>query len=338
MGLVGLSLEDAMKRLAWVFCVCLCGCVMSVMGAETPFSRGDGTWNRAKFVAAKDAAMASQSLSSPKNVAEVVAEEAEDIRKEGVPLTADPRYEQLFAASPDGSTDDGIYLVKDSIHVTDVVKDTIFATVTVIEAQPEETVRSTMEFCIDGSGKTSKKGADGTYAPLPENAPMAERLAEKAVLSAFSDDTQWEGFLQEMQEIAVHKAGLDKSETKPGDTPEGVKTEETDAQESAAPKEKPEPVAVSEETKAEPVAEAAGKKPEPSEKKSPKADTPPESPLWKEFEERVQSVLEEENSTKKEEERTRIEVVIPPDPDAVYEEAKVEPDNQTVTVSIQPVQ
>ena len=338
MGLVGLSLEDAMKRLAWVFCVCLCGCVMSVMGAETPFSRGDGTWNRAKFVAAKDAAMAAGSVSSAKAAAEVVAEEAEDIRKEGVPLTADPRYEQLFAASPDGSTDDGIYLVKDSIHVTDVVKDTIFATVTVIEAQPEETVRSTMEFCIDGSGKTSKKGADGTYAPLPENAPMAERQAEKAVLSAFSDDTQWEGFLQEMQEIAVHKAGLDKSETKPGDTPEGVKTEETDAQESAAPKEKPEPVAVSEETKAEPVAEAAGKKPEPSEKKSPKADTPPESPLWKEFEERVQSVLEEENSTKKEEERTRIEVVIPPDPDAVYEEAKVEPDNQTVTVSIQSVQ
>lgn len=333
-----------MKRLAWVLCVCLCGCVMSVMGAETPFSRGDGTWNRAKFVAAKDAAMASQSLSSPKNVAEVVAEEAEDIRKEGMPLTADPRYEQLFSLSKDGKTDDGIYLVKDSIHVTDVVKDTIFATVTVIEAQLEETVRSTMEFCIDGSGKTSKKGVDGTYAPLPENAPMAESLAEKAVLSAFSDDTKWEGFLQEMQEIAVHKAGLDKSETKPGDTPEGVKAEETGSkaeisgQDAGAQKEEPSPVVMPEETKAAPVAEAAAKTPESAKKKNPKSDTSPESPLWKEFEERVQSVLEEENSTKKEEERTRIEVVIPPDPDAVYEEAKVEPDNQTVTVSIQPVQ
>ena len=331
-----------MKRLAWVLGVCLCGCVMSVMGAEAPFSRGDGTWNRAKFVATKDMAMAAGPVSSAKATAEVaveaVAKEEEPIRKDGVPLTADPRYEQLVSFSQNGKTDDGIYLVKDSIHVTDVVKDTIFATVTVVEAQSEETVRSTMEFCIDGFGKLQKKAADGTYAPLPEKAPMVERLAEKAVLSAFSDDTQWEGFLQEMQEIAVHKAGLDKSETKPGDTPEGVKTEETDAQESAAPKEKPEPVAVSEETKAEPGAEAAGKKPEPSEKKSPKADTPPESPLWKEFEERVQSVLEEENSPKKEEERTRIEVVIPPDPDAVYEEAKVEPDNQTVTVSIQPVQ
>ena len=323
-----------MKRLAWVLGVGLCGCVMSVTGAEAPFSRGDGTWNRAKFVAAKETAMAAEPVSSVET--EAAAEEQEDIRKEGVPLTADPRYEQLLSLSKDGKTDDGIYLVKDSIHVTDVVNDTIFATVTVIEVQPEETVRSTMEFCIDGSGKTAKKGADGTYAPLPEKAPMPESLAEEAVLSAFSDDTQWEGFLREMQEIAVHKAGLDKPEA----TSEGVKAEETDVQESAAPKEETEPVAVPEETKAEPVAEVAEvaeKKPAPAEKKNPKLDVPPESPLWKEFEARVQSVLKE-TSVKKEEERTRIEVVIPPDPDAVYEEAEVEPDNQTVTVSIQSAQ
>ncbi len=320
-----------MKRLAWVLGVCLCGCVMSVTGAEALFSRGDGTWDRAKFVAAKETGPAEGPVSSVK--AEAVAEESEDIRKEGVPLTADPRYEQLFSLSKDGKTDDGIYLVKDSIHVTDVVNDTIFATVTVVEAQPEETVRSTMEFCIDGSGKTAKKGADGTYTPLPENAPMAESLAEEAVLSAFGDDTKWEGFLREMQEIAVHKAGLDKPEA----MSEGVKAEETDAQESATSKEETESVAVPEETKAEPVAEAAEKKPAPAEKKNPKLDVPPESPLWKEFEARVQSVLKE-TSVKKEEERTRIEVVIPPDPDAVYEEAEVEPDNQTVTVSIQPAQ
>ncbi len=331
MGSVGLSLEDAMKRLAWFLGACLCGCVMSVMGAEAPFSRGDGTWNRAKFVAAKEMAMASGPVSSVK--AEAVAEESEDIRKEGVPLTADPRYEQLASFSQDGKTDEGIYLVKDSIHVTDVVNDTIFATVTVVEAQPEETVRSTMEFCIDGSGKTAKKGADGTYAALPENAPMAESLAEEAVLSAFGDDTKWEGFLREMQEIAVHKAGLDKPEA----APEGVKAKKADAQ-SAAPKEEPEPVAVPEETKAEPVAEVAEKKPAPAEKKNPKLDVPPESPLGKEFEARVQSVPKEEKTEKKEEERTRIEVVIPPDPDAVYEEAEVEPGNQTVTVSIQPAQ
>ena len=320
-----------MKRLAWVLGVGLCGCVMSVTGAEAPFSRGDGTWNRAKFVAAKETAMAAEPVSSVET--EAAAEEQEDIRKEGVPLTADPRYEQLLSLSKDGKTDDGIYLVKDSIHVTDVVNDTIFATVTVVEAQSEETARSTMEFCIDGFGKLQKKAADGTYAPLPEKAPMVEYLAEEAVLSAFSDDTQWEGFLQEMQEIAVHKAGLDKPEA----TSEGVKAEETDAQGAAAPKEETEPVAVPEETKAEPVAEVAEKKPAPAEKKNPKLDVPPESPLWKEFEARVQSVLKE-TAVKKEEERTRIEVVIPPDPNAVYEEAEVEPDNQTVTVSIQSAQ
>ena len=333
-----------MKRLAWALGVCLCGCVMSVMGAEGPFSRGDGTWNRAKFVAAKDAAIASQSLSSPKSATEVAAEESEDIRKEGVPLTADPRYEQLLSFSPDGKTDDGIYLVKNSIHVTDVVNDMIFATVTVFEAQSEETVRSTMEFCIDGFGKTQKKAADGTYAPLPEKAPIVEFLAEEAVLAAFSDDTQWKGFLQEMQEIAVHKAGLDKPETKPGDMPEGVKAEETgpkaevSGQDAGAPKEEPAPVVMPEETKAAPVAEAAAKKSEPSQKKNSKSEASPESPLWKEFEERVQSVLQEEAATREQEERTRIEVVIPPDPDAVYEEKEVETGDRTVTVSIQRAQ
>ncbi len=319
-----------MKRLAWAFGVCLCGCVMSVTGAETPFSVGDGTWNQAKSVAAKETA---RPVSSSEKEAEAAAEESEAIRKEGVPLTADPRYEQLFALSEDGKTDDGIYLVKDSIHVTDVVNDMIFAIVTVVEARPEGAVRSRMEFCIDGFGKASKKGADGTYAPLPEKAPMAEYLAEEAVLSAFGDDARREGFLREMQEIAIRKAGLDKPTS-----PSGEATDVSEEESESAPEAEMVP---KEETAAP--KETTPEKPKKA-KKEPKLSRAPESPLWREFEKRVQSVLEEEADEQEkavvggQADRTRIDVVIPPDSDTAYEEKEIEQSQQKVTVSIQTVQ
>lgn len=319
-----------MKRLAWVFGVCLCGCVMSVTGAEVPFSVGDGTWNQAKSVAAKETA---RPVSSSEKESEAAVEESEAIRKEGVPLTADPRYEQLFALSEDGKTDDGIYLVKDSIHVTDVVNDMIFATVTVVEARPEGAVRSRMEFCIDGFGKASKKGADGTYAPLPEKAPMAEYLAEEAVLSAFGDDARWEGFLREMQEIAIRKAGLDKPTS-----PSGEATDVSEEESVSAPEAERVP---KEETAAP--KETTPEKPKKA-KKEPKLSRAPESPLWREFEKRVQSVLEEEADEQEkaavggQTDRTRIDVVIPPDSDTAYEEKEIEQSQQKVTVSIQTVQ
>ena len=272
-----------MKRLVLALGVSLCGCAMSVMGAETPVR--EVTVADARAVVGESAGMETKA-STP-------------IRKEGVPLTADPRYEQLFSLSEDGKTDDGVYLVKNSIHVTDVVNDVIFATVTVVEAQPEDTACITMEFCIDGFGKMHKKGADGIYRLLPEKPPFAEMLAEEAVLDAFSDATKWEGFLKEMQEIAVRKAGLDTSE----DMSDGEKSAET---------------------------KGAGKE------NAKRAGAAPLS--WREFTERVQTVWQEEEDARKEEEKTQIDVVISSDADEAYEEKKVEPDMQKVTVSIQSAQ
>ena len=307
-----------MKRLAWALGVCLCGCAMSSWGAEV--SAGGAT------VAESDTVVEAAA-------GDAKAEEPEPIRKDGVPLTDDSRYELLLTLSLDGKTDDGIYLVKHSIHVTDVVNDSIFTTVSLIEATGLGTSVVTTDFRLDGDGEIYVKAADGTYAPLSEESTVAETLAKQSVLDAFGDTAQCEGFLQEMQEIAVRKAGLDKPAAKAEEGADGAASEEIQSetegagQEAAAPKEE---VAVPGET--------VSKETKMTGEKSSEDENEKEALLWKKFEERVQVMLQKEKPKREKEDRTRIDVVVPPNPNAVYEEKEVEPDNQKVTVSIQTVE
>ena len=305
-----------MKRLAWALGVCLCGCAMSSWGAE---------------VSAGGATVADLDTVVEAAAGDAKAEEPEPIRKDGVPLTDDPRYELLLTLSLDGKTDDGIYLVKNSIYVTDVVNDSIFTTVSLVEATGLGTSVVTTDFRLDGDGEIYAKAADGTYAPLSEESTVAETLAKQSVLDAFGDAAQCEGFLQEMQEIAVRKAGLDKPATKAEDGSDGAASEEIQSETEGAGQEAlKEEAAVPEETVSKETKTAGEKSSEDVNEK--------EALLWKKFEERVQVMLQKEKPKREKEERTRIDVVVPPNPDAAYEEKEVEPDNQKVTVSIQTVE
>lgn len=286
-----------MKRLALAGCVCLCGCAMSVMGAEA-------------LSAGSDSAAGSEAVIE-------AAVEPEPAPKDGAQMAADPRY-VLLSVPTGNAAANGLYFSRDSVRVTDAVKDSLFVTANVYDARPEGVTESVWQFRMDGDGAMYYAQPDGTYQPLSTTALMPETLAADCIREELADESKRELFIREIQDIAIQKAHLDAP------VKEGKETEETQT-------ESPEETNPVSEESTKPASAESKKENTPAIRK----ETPGEAALWKELEKRVQSVFQKEKSMKPQEERTRIDVVVPPDPHAAYEEKKVETENQTVTVSIQ---
>ncbi len=229
--------------------------------------------------------------------------------EDGAQLLAGSQYVRLSAMP--GESPLGLYLACDSIRVVDVEKEALLLTAKVYDMRQEGIEESIWQFRMDGDGEMYYKRPDGTYILLPSEGQGAETLAANRIREELGNESKREMFIREIQEIAIKKAHLDTSED------EGKEKEETSAKEDKEVSEKSQSMTTTE-----------------SKKENIPVDTSSQMNIWNELEKRVKA-MGKKGKTSAAEKRTRIEVVVPADPDAVYEEKEAEIKDEKVVVSIE---
>ncbi len=204
------------------------------------------------------------------------------------PLKTDKNYVLLLDRGGKIGVDDGVYLLRDSVHVTDVARESLFLAVKLIDINERGEVTSRMmDFRLDGDGKTFLKDADGAFQLISEEGEEPAAVAVRLVKEKMADATVQAKFLQEIEQIAMQKAGLS----------------ETESQDPKDEKEKKDGAETDPEILQETVGDATV---------IPEFKAPPPS----------SAIAEIENRVKNENSRTVIEVVIPPSGDALEGEKK----------------
>ena len=130
------------------------------------------------------------------------------------PLRTDDDYVMLSDRSGKIGIDDGLFFVRDSVHVTDIMKDALFLSVEVLDVDANGAVSVRMsDFRMDGDGSAFRKTVDGEFVPIAENENTPDAIAIRLIREKLADEAEQERFLKEIEQIALRKAGLSESDS-----------------------------------------------------------------------------------------------------------------------------
>lgn len=217
------------------------------------------------------------------------------------PLKTDANYVLLLDRSGEIGIDDGLFLVRDSVHVADVARESLTLSAEVLDVNRKGEVKPLiMDFRLDGDGNTFLKNDDGEFEPIPADGTGPSAVAAQVIHEKLADETVRQKILQEIEQLAIVKAGLADTEIKSDQ--DDKKKETTDT--TAVPQ--------------TPVGDPEPEVKEPEIKETETKETVPAEPV-----------------STPEPQHTVIEVVIAPDPGTMPEKEDVSDEPGDVVVSIE---
>lgn len=151
------------------------------------------------------------------------------------PLKTDENYVLLLDRSGEIGIDDGLFLVRDSVHVADVSGDFLVLSAEVLDVNRKGEVKPLiMDFRLDGDGNTFFKNDDGEFEPIPADGTGPASAASRLIHEKLADEAVRQKFLTEIEQLAIVRAGLADTEIKSDKDDKKKETGDTTAVPQAA--------------------------------------------------------------------------------------------------------